>query len=70
MLNFQESSGCDAVLIDRRYQVQSSSKGEVTVFVFDRWRVSRYRAIDLPWQFSFTPEPGDVLAQVARRLDQ
>lgn len=70
MLNFEGTKGCCPVIIDRRYQVQSSSRGEVTVFVFDRWRVSRYHAIDLPWQFSFTPEPGDVLAQVAQRLDQ
>ena len=57
-------------LIDRRHQVQTSATGVVTVFVRDKWQTGLV-GIDIElWQFSFKAEPGDVLAQVQRRLEQ
>lgn len=58
------------VLLNRRHQVQGSSSGEVTVFVIDLWQDAPDRTIYKRWSFSFLPEPGDVLKQVARRLNK
>lgn len=57
-------------LLNRRYQVQGSSTGEVTVFVFDLVQVSSGRTVLKRWRTSFMPETGDVLEQVARRMKQ
>ncbi len=56
------------ILLKGAHQVQVSSFGIVTVFVFDWCQMALGRAIDLKWQFSFIPEPGDILAQVKERL--
>lgn len=58
------------VLLNRRHQVQGSSTGEVTVFIVDQWQVSPHRIMNTCRQFSFRPEPGDVLEQVSRRLNK
>lgn len=54
--------------IKRRHQIQSDSFGNVTVFVQDEVTSPTGRTVLCGWQFSFRPEPGDVIAQVARRL--
>ncbi len=54
--------------IKRRHQIQSDCFGNVTVFVQDQVTSPTGRTVLYRWQFSFRPEPGDVIAQVARRL--
>ncbi len=70
MLRNVSRRSAEPVLLDRRHQIQSSTDGLVTVFVWDRWQMSANHTATLPWKFSFKPEPGDVLAQVKRRLQQ
>ena len=57
-------------LIQRSHQVQSSSTGIVTAFVLEHWQIPGGRTFSKRWQFTFAPKPGDVLAQVAERLQQ
>ena len=52
----------------RRHQIQSDSFGNVTVFVQDKVTSPAGRTVLCGWQFSFRPEPGDVIAQVEQRL--
>ncbi len=54
----------------RRYQIQTSSTGLGTGFVLDEVHASPEHRIFRRWHFSFRPEPGDVLAQVERRLQR
>ncbi len=53
----------------RFFSTTPGTGGQVTVLVHDLIEEGgNLRRIN--WQFSFKPEPGDVLAQVERRLAQ
>jgi hypothetical protein len=69
-MNEKSSRNFEPVLLKRRHQVQSSCNGLVTVFVHDQWQVSQLETKAIAWQFSFALEPGNVLVQVERKLQQ